>query len=138
VKALIDTNVALDAIAAREPFRAEAEEIILLAAEDEIDGYITASSVTDIYYVARKFLTESETRDALRYLFQVLSVLDVRGEDCVLALGQPMKDFEDALMLICAHNAGMECVISRDAGLLKSGADMPVISPAAFLAEYSG
>jgi predicted nucleic acid-binding protein len=52
LKALVDTNVILDAIAAREPFRRDAENIVLMAAEEKMEGFISAKSAADIYYVA--------------------------------------------------------------------------------------
>jgi predicted nucleic acid-binding protein len=136
LKALIDTNVILDAIAAREPFRQDAEKIILLAAEEEIEGCITANSAADIYYLARKHLSEKDTREALRRLFYIFSILDVRGDDCVTALDIPMEDFEDAIMTVCARRAEVDCVISRDNIFLKSDNTVPVTSPEKFLAEY--
>ena len=44
MKAIIDTNVIVDAIAARAPFNVEAEKIILLAADTQISAAITAST----------------------------------------------------------------------------------------------
>jgi hypothetical protein len=58
----------LDAIAARAPFRLDAEKIILMAAEDKVEGFISAKSAADIYYVARKHLSEKIVREALRNL----------------------------------------------------------------------
>ena len=45
MKALVDTNVIIDALTGREPFRETAEEIFMLAANQIEDLYITASSV---------------------------------------------------------------------------------------------
>lgn len=38
MKVLLDTNALLDAIAALEPFRESAQCIVLLAAEDKVEG----------------------------------------------------------------------------------------------------
>ncbi len=46
MKILVDTNVIIDALAAREPFREDAEAILLLAAEEQITGFVTGSSIT--------------------------------------------------------------------------------------------
>jgi hypothetical protein len=79
LKALVDTNVILDAVAAREPLRQDAEKIILMAAEEKIEGFISAKSVADIYYVARKHMPETAAREALANLFRVFSILAVLG-----------------------------------------------------------
>lgn len=39
-----------------------------------IDGVITANSVTDIYFVARKVLEDAKTREAVYNLMTVCSV----------------------------------------------------------------
>ena len=52
---LIDTNVILDAMTAREPFSQAAQTIFLLAADDAFIGFITASSATDMYYLIHKY-----------------------------------------------------------------------------------
>lgn len=51
MKILVDTNIIIDALTSREPFREDAEQIFLLAANQIEDMYITASSATDIYYL---------------------------------------------------------------------------------------
>lgn len=51
MKILVDTNIIIDALTSREPFREDAEQVFLLAANQIEDMYITASSATDIYYL---------------------------------------------------------------------------------------
>ena len=58
MKIVFDTNVIIDAVAARQPFCNEAEKILLMVSEGDIDGYLTANSITDIFFVARKSLPE--------------------------------------------------------------------------------
>ena len=48
MKALLDTCVVLDALQEREPFREDAQAIVLAAANRTFDGFLTAKSVTDI------------------------------------------------------------------------------------------
>ena len=54
MKILVDTNIIIDTLTGREPFRESAEQIFILAANQIEDMYITASSATDIYYLVRK------------------------------------------------------------------------------------
>ncbi len=137
LKVLVDTNVALDAIAAREPFRADAERIFLLAAEEQIAGCLTANSVLDIYYLASKALSDQAAREAVRRLFRIFSVLDVRGADCEAALDSPLPDFEDAVLIRCGRDAQVDCLVTRDEFLIRAADEIPAVSPAAFLRENS-
>ena len=55
MKVLIDTNVLIDYMTHREPFFDEAKKIIGLCAENKIKGYIAAHSITDSFYIMRKY-----------------------------------------------------------------------------------
>ena len=57
MKILVDTNIVIDALTGREPFREPAEQIFMLAANQIEDMYITASSATDVYYLIRNICT---------------------------------------------------------------------------------
>ena len=54
MRILIDTCIIIDALQNREPFNKNAQEIFLLAANRKFDGFITAKSVTDIYYLTKQ------------------------------------------------------------------------------------
>ena len=136
IKALIDTNVLLDAIASREPFRADAEKIFLLAAEERFQGFVTAGSITDIYYLIRKNVSEVLARDAVRNLLQLFSVVDITGKDCETALDSAITDYEDALVAACAAKAAVECIVTRDEDFLKAKIDISVISPEVMIARF--
>lgn len=135
ISVLIDTNVILDAVAHRIPFYENAEKIIMLTAERKIKGYITANSVTDIYYIAKKQLSNELTREALRDLFKIFSVIDVTGGDCEEALDIPLQDYEDAVVVICGGKMRVDYIVTRDDVFLQSEniEDVEVINPIAFL-----
>ena len=115
MKALVDTNVIIDALTGREPFRETAEEIFMLAANQIEDLYITASSVTDIYYLIRKHLHDTEqAKSAIAKLFELFYILDSTAEDCREALLLDMKDYEDSVVCCCAKRNRMEYIITRN------------------------
>ncbi|MDR3076216.1 MAG: PIN domain-containing protein [Synergistaceae bacterium] len=45
MKVLLDTNIVLDKLAAREPFINEADRIFALIGRNEITGYVTAAGI---------------------------------------------------------------------------------------------
>jgi predicted nucleic acid-binding protein len=136
ITALVDANIVLDALASREPFRKDAEKICLLAADEKFQGYVTANSVTDIYYLVRKNVSEAVAREAIRNLLQLFMVVAISGEDCEAALDSPIADYEDALLAVCASKAGTDCIISRDADFLQAGGAPVVVMPAKFLESF--
>lgn len=133
-KALLDTNIVLDAIAAREPFRKNAEAIFRGIKDKSTTAFITANSVTDIYYIARKSRSEAESREALRILLNTFSIVDVRGHECREALDFPLDDYEDALLCVCGIKAGVDCIVTRDEKMLRlRKSALRILSPEAFL-----
>ena len=71
MRILVDTNVIIDALTGREPFRETAEQIFMIAANRTEDMYITASSATDIYYLIRKHLHSAElAKNAMEKLYE--------------------------------------------------------------------
>ena len=55
---LIDTNVILDILLKREPYYTDASRIGVLCEMDYINGYISASAVTDVHYIASKEMSK--------------------------------------------------------------------------------
>ena len=135
MKVLIDTNVVLDAIAHREPFCVDAQKIINLILDNKLEGYITANSVTDIYYIARKHLSRNDLRDTLRFLFKIFYIIDVYGADCRKALDFPLDDYEDALLSVCGDRSAVDYIITRDEKFLHQ-AKFPVIAPVNFIGIF--
>ena len=133
MKALLDTNILLDAIASRAPFSEAAQKIFLLAAQGHIEGYITANSMTDIYYITRKSLSDNETREALYNLLQIFNVIDVCGKDCKAALSSPVADFEDAVVSECGKKAQVDFIVTRDEDFQNSKSVPVPIDPTKFL-----
>jgi len=107
----------------------------MMIAERKIKGYITANSVTDIYYIAKKQLSDKLAREALKYLFKVFSVIDVTGGDCEEALNIPLQDFEDAVVVACGGNVNVDYIITRDDIFLQSEniEEIKIIEPLDFL-----
>jgi predicted nucleic acid-binding protein len=137
MKVLLDTNIAQDAIEQREPFSDEAEKLIMLIANKEIEGCLSSHATTDIHYVVRKRLGQAVARAALSYLFMLFTIVDTSGKDCVRALELDMSDYEDAVMVCCAQREAVDAIISRDKKLLKTDAGIPIISPTDFLASHT-
>lgn len=136
MKALIDTNVILDALISRAPHHISAERLLLFVAEDKLKAAITASSVTDIYYLLYKYFHDADqAKQVLLKLFRLFEVLDVTGSDCEKALSMPMQDYEDALLATCAKRRKLDLIITRN---LKDFAESPVkaITPDDFLANF--
>lgn len=115
MKILVDTNVIIDALTSREPFKEDAEQIFMLAANRIEDMYITASSATDIYYLVRKYLHSTEqAKSVMSKLYELFHILDVTASDCKEALLTEMSDYEDAVISCCATHNHIDYIVTRN------------------------
>ena len=133
MNALIDTCIIIDALQSREPFSKDAETIFLSVANRRCVGFLTANSVTDIYFLMHKALhSAAETRKALGILFSLFEIIDTCGIDCRKALTSGVSDYEDAVMVETADRAGIDCIVTRNIRDYV-GAPMPVYTPEQFV-----
>jgi len=113
-KALLDTNIIIDALAARQPFAIQAERMFRDAVNYRYVGYICGSSITDVYYIIRKQIGHETAQAAVAMLLKVFTIIPVGEEICSTALDLGWNDFEDAVITASAMKAGLDFVVTRD------------------------
>ena len=133
---MIDTNVIIDDILNRTPNVTDAREICRLVSKNEINGYISANSITDIYYIISKKRDEIVARKVIKNLLLSFNVVSVSGQDCLDALNLLMEDFEDALVVVCAKNANLDYIITNDKVFLSENLFALCINPYDFLEKH--
>lgn len=137
MKILVDTNVIIDALTSREPWNESAEKIFLMAANHTMDMFITVSSATDIYYLTRKHLHNTQTaKQVMGKLYSLIGILEVTGTDCVEALASPITDYEDAVVEKVAARKDMDYIVIRNIKDYRAG-NTKVILPDDFISIMS-
>lgn len=132
---MVDTNVVLDVLLNRPAF-VQDSATILRAASDNIQEFITASAVTDIYYIARKELKDSlQTKALIRNLLQVVHVASVSEVDVWAALDSNWKDFEDSVQNAVAEHQRFDYIITRNPSDYKDSS-LPVLTPQEFANKF--
>ena len=63
MKVLVDTNIILDVLLDREPFVENAIQFFELIETGEIQGFIAATTITNIFYILRKLLGREPTNE---------------------------------------------------------------------------
>ena len=133
MRVLLDTNIVIDFLQKREPYFKDVEQIFNLCVSGEADGFITASSCTDIYYFSRKVTkSANKAKVIMANLFMLVGVLDTKGMDCFNALFSSMKDFEDAVIVETASNQQIDYIVTRNLKNFKE-ATIEVLSPKEFI-----
>lgn len=133
MKILIDTNIVLDFLLTREGLHESSSKIIKLAYEEDTFEYVTASSITDIYYLVNKNVKNSkETKEKIKLLLELISVLEVSSSDIKEALNLDWKDFEDSVQYVVALHHGVDLIITRNKTDFQDST-LPVYTPDEFL-----
>jgi len=97
VKVLVDTNIIVDDALQRQPFYESSEQTLLLIEQGQVEGYISASTFSDLYYLIRKARGREWTRDYLRQLATFCQIATVDQAVISMALATNFRDFEDAI-----------------------------------------
>ena len=115
MKLLIDTNVVLDVLLQREPFCRTATAVLNLTQRDDVREYVSASAITDIYYIANKQMNDRESvRDLLKRLLMVVSVAAVSEREIQNALNLAWGDFEDSVQYSVALMNEIDGIVTRN------------------------
>ncbi|HEY9671285.1 MAG TPA: PIN domain-containing protein [Waterburya sp.] len=128
MRVLIDTNVVLDFLQDREPFGEDAAKLFEKIDAGEVEGFIAAITVTNIYYIVRKAAGLLAAQDAIAQILMDLHICAVDRGILEQAIALNFQDFEDAVQCACAIAHGVDAIITRDAsGFVSAG--ILVVSP---------
>ncbi len=136
MKVLLDLNVVLDVVLNRQPWVVEAKQIWNAHQSGVIDGFLTATELTNLFYIVRRIAGEPTARSAVRACLATFSIEPVDQAILEEADRQPGLDFEDNVCIACAMAAGIDLIVTRDpAGFSQS--PIAAESPVEFLARLS-
>lgn len=113
-KVLFDTNIILDIALKRESFFEDAFKLFSLIDQKKIIGNITASTITDIYYISKKEKGHTESINFIKGLIEVVEVIGIDKDIIIKALTSGMQDFEDAIQTCAAELNEIEVIITRN------------------------
>ena len=128
MKILFDTNVVLDVLMDREPFSNAAAELFATVEEGSGVGYLCATTLTTVYYLAEKTLGAKSAKQAIQKLLALFEVATVNRPVLETALQARFNDFEDAVVYAAALHAGVDVIVTRNEVDFKRST-IPVYSP---------
>jgi predicted nucleic acid-binding protein len=131
---LFDINIVLDVLLKRKPWVTEAIAVWRANDEGQIIGYILASAMTDIFYIARRLAGLEIARTTVRTCLEAFEICTVDRQALEQAEALPGNDFEDNLQIACANIAGIDAIVTRDKDGFKT-ATIPVWTPAELLTQ---
>jgi predicted nucleic acid-binding protein len=132
VKVLFDTNLVLDLLLEREPFVEPAIALFEQIEQGKLEGYIAATTITNIFYIIRKAAGREVALDAINRLLIGLQFCAVDRRTIETALSLGLKDFEDSIQLACAMLNQLDAIVTRDQKDF-IGSNLPIYSPTELL-----
>lgn len=136
MKIMCDTNIIMDVLLEREPFVEDSYKILKLCEEHKIEGFVSASSITDIYYLVKKYTHSTELAyKAIGKLLEIVKVCSVTNNDVLTAFQKKAKDFEDCLVATCAKSIHCDYIITCNKKDFQEF-DIPILAPTELLQKF--
>lgn len=135
MKVLLDTNIVLDVLLNRIPWKAEAAALLEAARQGRIANAVSSLTIANVAYVARR-RPHSEMIQVVQACLDSFDVLPLDKQVLQIALTLPGSDFEDNIQLATATQAGLEGIVTRDAAGY-SGSTIPILTPSGLLARLA-
>ena len=136
MKILLDTNIIIDVLTKRAGYE-QSLALIRYCELGKAEGFISATTVTDVVYIMRKHIPPAQVREAVQTLLVIVDVASVLKGDISAAFLSDMQDFEDAVQAACALRIGVKYLVTRN---LKDfdKSPVPAISPDTMLDILGG
>jgi len=114
MKILFDTNVLLDVLLTREPWVHHGRSLWQANDQGQIKGYISATTVTDIFYISRRYTTSEGALEAVKICLDAFFVVPIGQDELKLATKMAGSDFEDNLQIAAAKSVNLDAIVTRN------------------------
>ncbi|RYY58505.1 MAG: PIN domain-containing protein [Chitinophagaceae bacterium] len=114
-KVFIDTDIALDLLARREPYYAASADLFTMADRGMVDLYISALSLSNLHYLLSRQHNTAESSRILANFKVLVKALAVDDKIIELALSSRFPEFEDAIQYYTAVENGIQTLLTRNA-----------------------
>ena len=114
MKILFDTNVALDVLLDRIPHAKAATFLFDKVEQGEITGYLCATTLTTISYLATRGIGAEHAEIHIRSLLKMFEIAAVNRSVLEAALHAGFTDFEDAVLYDAANHVEAAAIVTRN------------------------
>jgi predicted nucleic acid-binding protein len=116
----------------RHGYAEKAKELMFHLNREQIPFFISATTITDIYYILRKSENHASALDFLQNFLQYADIAGVDKGIILNALNSGLFDFEDAVQIQCAVFNEISIIITRNKSDFKT-TEVNVFTPEEFL-----
>ena len=112
---LLDSDIILDFFLDREPHSNYTSYVLSQIELKQLNGYLTAVILSNIYYLLRRVSTHARVVKKLNQLLTLLDVLVIDKKTALKALNSKFRDFEDAIQnYACESNGSIDLILTRN------------------------
>ena len=115
MRLFFDSNLILDYLIPTNSFHEQASKIVKTVFEGKVEGVISAHSMTDIFYISRKYMSIEERRRFLILIASFFQIVVENKDDFLYVLNdENFFDLEDGLQMRCAENANLDYIVTEN------------------------
>lgn len=114
MRILLDTNIILDLLLDRHPFAQDAIQLVQMIEMDRLQGYLCATTITTLDYLACKVIGKEKARVEIKKLLILFEIASVNRTVLEKALLSSIKDFEDVVIYEAAFHSGIQAIVTRN------------------------
>lgn len=130
---LIDSNVIIDWISRRSDFYEDSKKIVDVCFFGNINGFVTAHSLCDIYYILRKDFSVERRLALIKLISERCHVISETQDDFIDVASSPLaEELEDGLQIRCAENFSLDFIVTRNIKDFSSSS-VKAVTPADFI-----
>ena len=134
MRLLIDGNIILDVLQNREPHVADSAKIWKLCETDQMEGYVSELTFSNLVYIMRKELNPEKINEVFKTLGLIFRFTDLTVSDMAKAAEMQWDDFEVALQAATAERIHVDNIITRNVKDYKQSR-IVAFTPTEFLAR---
>ena len=114
-KLFVDSDVIIDFFTDREPHANPASELFELNEQGIVKLHTSAISITNIYYMVRKFLGHKKAIEVVELLTEIIEIIGTSKKEIVQALKNDFSDYEDSVQYSSALTIkNLDALITRN------------------------
>lgn len=134
MRLLIDGNIILDVLQNREPHVVDSAKIWKLCETDQVEGFVSGLTFSNLVYVMRKELTSEAINEVFKGLSLIFQFTELAVSDIAKAAELQWDDFEDAIQSVTAQRVHADCIITRNIKDFKQSR-IVALTPSEFLKD---
>lgn len=134
---LIDLNVVLDVVQARQPHYPASASVLDRVIQRARTGVVSAHAVTTLHYLVGRYRNRAEADKLVDWLLRYFEIAPVGASELQRARALNWPDFEDAVVAAAAESHGCVAIVTRNLSDFKAS-PVPALTPEEWLARLSG